>query len=225
MEDEILSRLADKLNEQINKTVRDALESSVEKEVQKALGKALTDGEFYQTMTTEVKSGLNQLMSEIQNLKSGMDISTVNSQDNAPGDIFHHAADKLSDIYSKTEEATFTVMDIVENQIESIADLKELNPDKSDEKTTEILDSMNDKMFEILTALSFQDIIGQQIKKVIDFIKNIEEIINRLYVSHSMMMKSKEENPELGCDEIKKGVQEKISQDNIDKLLSEYGIS
>jgi chemotaxis protein CheZ len=225
MEDEILSSIATKLNEQISKTVKETLEVSLEKEVQKALGKALSDGEFYQSMTNEVQSGLTQLMTEIHNLKKSTGItSQAKENNNAPGDIFHYAADKLSGIYSKTEDATFTVMDIVEKQMDLISEASSQSWTKDDKAKAQTLNTMNDNMVQILTALSFQDIIGQQIKKVIEFIKNIEEIINKLYVSHNLMLKSKEENPELDCDIIKKEVQEKISQENIDALLSEYGI-
>lgn len=223
MEEEILTTIANKLNEQISRTVKETLESSIEKEVQKALGKALSDGEFYQSMTNEVQSGLTQLISEIQSLKNSTGIEN-DSCDDAPGDIFHYAADKLSGIYSKTEDATFTVMDIIEKMMELLSEADEKNWLEDQTEKKKFFDDLNDNMVQILTALSFQDIIGQQIKKVITFIKNIEEIINRLYVSHNLMLKSKEANPELDCEVIKKEVQEKISQENIDALLAEYGI-
>lgn len=226
MEEEILANIANRLNEQISKTVKETLEASIEKEVQKALGKALSDGEFYQSMTTEVQSGLTQLMTEIHNLKKSTGIiNDTDSGTESPGDIFHYAADKLSGIYSKTEDATFKVMDIVENQMDLISRMGNKNWPENIQEKNQAMNAMNENMVEILTALSFQDIIGQQIKKVIEFIKNIEEIINRLYVSHNLMLKSKEANPELDCEEIKKEVQEKISQENIDALLSEYGIN
>ncbi|MDY0360629.1 MAG: protein phosphatase CheZ [Desulforegulaceae bacterium] len=224
MEEEILTTIANKLNEHISKTVKETLEASIEKEVRKALGKALSDGEFYQSMTNEVQSGLTQLINEIQNLKNSTGIQKYHDNDEAPGDIFHYAADKLSGIYSKTEDATFTVMDIVEKQIDLIAKADQKDWLSNNEDRKFFFDSINNNMVEILTALSFQDIIGQQIKKVIEFIKNIEEIINKLYVSHNLMLKSKEANPDLDCEVIKKEVQEKISQKNIDALLAEYGI-
>lgn len=222
MEERILASIAKRLNDEIKRTVKDTLEASIEREIQKALGKAICDGEFYQTMSNDLQSGLNQLMVEMQNLKKEMNIKTCD-ENASPVDVFAHTADKLEEIYSKTEDATFSVMNIVENQINNISDLKDIeNINKSNLDI--FLDNINDSMFSILTALSFQDIIGQQIKKVIIFIKNIEDMINRLYISQNMMLKSKEENPDLHCEVIKKDVEEKISQETIDSLLSEYGI-
>ncbi|MDY0133048.1 MAG: protein phosphatase CheZ [Desulforegulaceae bacterium] len=224
MEEEILTKLASKLNKQVSRTIKETLEASIKKEVTAALGKALSDGEFYQSMTNEAQDGLNQLMTEINKLKKSTGIHYNNPNNESPGDIFHCAADKLSEIYSKTEDATFTVMDIVENQMELISEAENNNYLKNPDAPKPILNQMNENMVRILTELSFQDIIGQEMKKVIDFIKNIEEIINKLYISHNLMLKSKKANPELDCKVIKKEVQEKISQENIDALLLEYGI-
>ena len=203
MEEEIIAGIADRLNELIGKTVKDTLESSIEKEIQKVLNKALTDGEFYQTMANEVQNGLNQLMSEIQNLKEEMEIGPE-QESHSPGYIFSYAADKLKEIYSKTEDATFSVIDIVEEQISLISQVKHKTGCVDSKDLAPILETMNDNMFKILTALSFQDIIGQQIEKVILFIKNIEEMINRLYISQNMMLESKKENPNLCSEKIKK---------------------
>lgn len=225
METEILTKLAQSLNEQISITVKEALQKSVQKEVQKALSQAISDGEFYQTMTKDVQTGLGRLINEIIALKKEIEPETELSNTDSPTDIFNHTTDRLESIYQKTEDATFKVMDIVENQINLINDIRE--NDKiitSSNELNSFFNQLNENMFNILTELSFQDIIGQQIKKVIYFINRIEQLIRELYLSHNLMMKNKKENPDMDCDEIKKNVEEAISQENIDDLLAEYGL-
>ncbi len=223
MKKEILTEISTNLNGYISKTIKETLEASVEKEIKKALKKAISDGEFYQTITTEIQDGLNQLMKELQELKMKLDIE-IDQLNESQGKVSNGAADKLSLIYSRTEDATLVVMDIVENLMEEIKDAKEKKISDGNEKVENFLNSINYKLINMMTSLSVHDIIDQQIKKVVDFIKNIEEIINRLYLSQNMMLEKKQENPEKNADEIKKDVDLKISQETVDQLLKEFGL-
>ncbi|MDY0161830.1 protein phosphatase CheZ [Desulfobotulus sp.] len=224
MEEEILSRLAERLNQDVSKTIKETLEKSVAVEVQKALSRAINDGEFYQSISTDIKEGLEDLVREMRKLRR--DTSGKNAAEDAPGEAFNQTAIQLEDIHRRTENATFSIMDIVERQMEALenqrAALKENTP--STFPADAYLNGLQEDFIHILTALSFQDLIGQKMHKVILFIRKVEEIINRLYVSHNLMLQDKEANPEKNSKEIREEVQHKISQENIDALLSEYGI-
>lgn len=219
MDENTIKKIAEQLNGMLSETIK----STIEDEVKKALKKSITDGEFFHAMTSDVQSSLDELMEEMTKLKQQMGISN-DPDDNSPGLIFNYAADKLVDVYSKTEDATFLVIDRVEEQIELISKSKSNLSSMGKKELSSGLDKMNDNMFKILTALSFQDILGQQIEKIILFIKSTEKIISKLYVSQNMMLESRKENPKLPSDKLKKEIDEKITQENIDVLLSQYGI-
>ncbi|TWI77276.1 chemotaxis phosphatase CheZ [Desulfobotulus alkaliphilus] len=223
MEEEILSRLAERLNMDVSRTIKETLEKSVAIEVQKALSQAINDGEFYQGISSDIKEGLEDLVREMRKLRR--ETGEI-SDEEAPGEAFNQTAMQLEDIHSRTENATFSIMDIVEKQMETLEKQRSICKEGkiSGEDLSCFMDELQDNFFEILTALSFQDLIGQKMNKVIVFIRKVEEIINHLYLSHNLMLQNKEANPDKNTKDIREEVLNKISQENIDALLSEYGI-
>ncbi|MCW7753679.1 protein phosphatase CheZ [Desulfobotulus sp. H1] len=222
MEEEILSRLAERLNADVSRTIKETLEKSVAIEVQKALSRAINDGEFYQSISTDIKEGLEDLVKEMRRLRR--ETSGGLCPEDAPGEAFNLTAIQLEDIHKRTESATLSVMDIVERQMDALEVQRTAQHDGNGTVATAFMDGLQEDLVHILTALSFQDLIGQKMHKVIIFIRKVEEIINRLYVSHNLMLQDKKAHPEKNSREIREEVQNKISQENIDALLSEHGI-
>lgn len=225
MEEEILSRLAEKLNADVSRTIKETLEKSVATEVQKALSRAINDGEFYQSISTDITEGLEDLVREMRKLRKETAGEDPVAGD-APGEAFNQTVIQLEDIHARTEDATFSIMDIVERQMEALETHRSRmeTDDASPEAITAYMDGLQEDFIQILTALGFQDLIGQKMRKVILFIRKVEEIINRLYISHNLMLRDKEANPDKNSKEIREEVQHKISQENIDALLAEHGI-
>ncbi|MDR2801234.1 MAG: protein phosphatase CheZ, partial [Desulfovibrio sp.] len=92
---------------------------------------------------------------------------------------------------------------------------------------------------DIITDLSFQDLTGQRLKKLIGAIGTIRETVFDLYVSTWLMLKTREETPERDLEEIAaesrktveviknselKGPQLGASQANVDDLLASLGL-
>ncbi len=95
---------------------------------------------------------------------------------------------------------------------------------------------------QIMTSLSFQDLTGQRLKKVVTALGEIQESIFEMYVSSGLMLKTREEMPEKGVaeiaaeskrrlDEIKevkgselKGPTRNASQADVDSLLADLGL-
>ena len=87
---------------------------------------------------------------------------------------------------------------------------------------------------EIMTALSFQDLTGQRIKRIVTALQQIEKVVFELYMATGLSMKAMEQNPEKSVEEIRqaskaratqlKGPQAGATQTDVDDLLSQLGL-
>ena len=104
---------------------------------------------------------------------------------------------------------------------------------------------MGDDLTTLLTILSFQDITGQRIKKVVEALNKIEKSVVELYVSSGLIMEGAEKNPHKDVqtlqDEARKAVEDfrqnrrvsselkgpdanGFSQNAIDDMLAQLGM-
>jgi chemotaxis protein CheZ len=158
-----------------------------------------TDQTVYKQLSANMREGLKDIYQQISNA----------SADNAPpaplatDALLHEASDQLNEVLRTTENAAMTIMEIVEKHL----DLHEENAailsaaragDVGAEqiaRLTEINAIIGEDMNNVLTALSFQDITGQRIKRVVAALSNIEKSVVELYVSSGLIMDSAEKNP------------------------------
>ena len=85
-----------------------------------------------------------------------------------------------------------------------------------------------------MTTLSFQDLTGQRIKRIIEAIKKVEQIVLDLYLSTGIQLKAREEAPDRDISDLEaeakqkvselKGPQTKIKQGDVDDLLAQLGL-
>ena len=147
-----------------------------------------------------------------------------------------NAVDKLQFVIDKTEDAANKTMGIVERYFEEsddfsthIENLK--GPDDSINYLKSFKDALDNDMTDILTAQQFQDITGQTIKKVIKLVHSLEAELLSLITQFGMQVKAEGESegkealsnlgnrtPELEGSDV-----EKISQSDVEALLSEFG--
>jgi chemotaxis protein CheZ len=146
-----------------------------------------------------------------------------------------------------TLEATEKIMTKVEKLLDQrteavniIASL-DIGPEKRADMAR--LDALNreseSSLTNIITDLSFQDLTGQRLKKVVAALGSIRETVFDLYVSTGLMMKTREETPEKDIEEIAeesrlkvaeiknselKGPQTGTSQADVDELLAGLGL-
>ena len=102
---------------------------------------------------------------------------------------------------------------------------------------------LGDDLVALMTAMSFQDITGQRIKKAVSAIKQLEATVLELYVSSGLMMKAYEEQPGQNIANLEeqarvavaditrkvvgselKGPDSGSSQGDIDALLAQFGL-
>ena len=142
----------------------------------------------------------------------------------------------LEDVIAFTEQSTHNIMSLLDNiernsnKIgENIETLLKFNPTKT---ITSLLtdtkqlnqDNLN-KLVEIYTAMSFQDITAQQIKRVIQAIEDTKRRLLQMVVSSIELSPDNTETKEkiIGkATELLTG--DRISQDDVDDLLKEFGL-
>lgn len=129
------------------------------------------------------------------------------------------AVDQLEMVINKTEEAANKTMEIVEKYILKMDDLashlREIQgPEASLKYLKEFKNSLEDDLTEIITTQSFQDLTGQVLKKVINLVGDLEVELIKLITTFGVKIEEKKTE--------KKEV-EKVTQDEVDDLLKEFG--
>jgi len=127
------------------------------------------------------------------------------------------AGEELDAIVTATENATNTIMGAAENIMEA---------DPSDSKAYQGV--VNDAVMEIFEACSFQDITGQRITKIVETLQHIDEKVSRFASALGASDVGGHANQEASMRDQRKqdlllngpqGVDEAVSQDDIDALL------
>ncbi len=130
------------------------------------------------------------------------------------------AIDRLQFVIDKTEEAANKTMGIVERYILGMDELSShIRNIKEPEDSVNFLkgfkNRLEDDLTEILTTQSFQDITGQVIKKVIGLVGDIEEELVKLIATFGVKIEDGKK--------IEAIVPERVSQEDVDDLLKEFG--
>jgi len=87
----------------------------------------------------------------------------------------------------------------------------------------------------IMVSLSFQDLTGQRIKKIINSIRQIEQIVREVMLSTGLMIQQREKEPEKDIDSLSEsaktqassklqGPTEDTNQGDVDDLLASLGL-
>lgn len=238
--DKELAEIIARVTEQVVENVGEAITQTVQQELSHALPRALREGEFFRKVNADMRRGLQEIYKEINAVKrdTGQPQATAQDADR----LFTEASDQLDAILTSTETATVRIMDIVEDFQDNLAKTTTLvdsfRSGGASKKAVEELAAMsaaaNEKMTEIMTALSFQDLTGQRIKRVIQALQHIERTVFEVYMSTGLQEKARDEKPELDMEEIQAEAQQKMSelkgpqagtsQNDVDDLLSQLGL-
>ena len=240
-DDELLDRLLEKIVQEVVPDLRESIGATIEREVARTLSRALLESEFHKRLNQEMRTGLQDIYKEIMQAAK---------HDNEPADggrqqadqLFQEAAQQLDNILQTTESATTEIMDIVEKhmelQAESAAVLAGLPGGYAGPKDVVKLQAANDALGEdlmrIMTTLSFQDLTGQRIKRIISAIKKVEQIVLELYLSTGLQIRAQAEAPDRDIEDLKAEAKQKVSelkgpqmdtqQGTVDDLLAQLGL-
>lgn len=231
-EEKLVEKLADCIVGRIEPSIKEIVGKTVQEEVIKALKKALVDSEFYRGLSDDVVEGVGKIYSEIYSTKR-----EISSDQPVLGALqtLGESQSVLDNVLYMTEIATLKIMDFIELIQEKIRKARAILGNTEGFKDLELLYSEVDQiLLEMMTLLSFQDITGQKIKKLIESLKRIEEIAFELYLSSEAFKKAKGEGFERSYEELKDEVKRQmqtlkkkidmVGQDDIDKLIGSMSV-
>ena len=231
---ELLTRITAKAED----TIREVISSALTEEINRALTRALTEGEFYRSISTDLQEGLKSIYREI-NAAAVINGNSSTSQTTDTDEIFSEASKQLNEILQTTEKATENIMAVVEKHLDrNDQTLVVLNSLSADHPQLDALRSgaeeLGADLMKIMTTLSFQDLTGQRIKRIVTALQQIERVVFELYMATGLSMKAMEANPDQSVEEIRqaskaraselKGPQTEASQTDVDDLLSQLGL-
>ncbi|MBW2017366.1 MAG: protein phosphatase CheZ [Deltaproteobacteria bacterium] len=209
----------------------------------------LKQGEFYEALTMEFSGKIKEIAQELiefrKDIQSRIEPGIVEI---AARDI-PEASYQLEGINQTLESSTMKIMDINEEQLE-IANkrLERLTslfsgnggpPEAAEEaleilkEDIEILKRIGNLSMSMMEPLSFQDLVGQRIQRIIKLVKSMEARISDLVISFGIKIQKHRENPEKSYEDLKKDVEvykselkgpqlegEGLKQEDIDELLA-----
>ena len=241
-DEELVERLLEKILHEVVPDLRDSISATIEREVAKTLSRALLESEFHQRLNQEMREGLQDIYKEINKAAKTENGHTPRDDRQQADLLFQEAAQQLDKILQTTESATTEIMDIVEKhmdlQARAASDLDALEKGQAAPEAIARLREGNaalgDDLMRIMTTLSFQDLTGQRIKRIIEAIKKVEQIVLDLYLSTGLQMKAWAEEPEKDMKVLQaeakqkvtelKGPQTKVKQGEVDDLLAQLGL-
>jgi chemotaxis protein CheZ len=251
-QDQFLQEIMDNVTRQVVDGIKDTLTRTVEKELTGSLTKALVESEFYRKLSTDMRGGLQSIYKEIAlatrpeaqaEAAAEAAVQAVGTDAGQADRLFHEASQQLDEILVTTEEATTEIMDVVEHHMELQNKAQDLlkglrKTRKSNPAIHELIkinDELGDNLIRIMTSLSFQDLTGQRIKKIINALKKIEHVVFDLYMSTGLIIKAREEAPDKDIAQLEEEAHQKVSklkgpsadaasQGEVDDLLSQLGL-
>jgi chemotaxis protein CheZ len=208
--------------------------------------------EFFELLTMELSDKLKGVARELIDFRKDIqskiepDIVELASID------IPEASNQLECINETLEESTMKIMDINEEQTEAAGNQAKIlksfllkanaGPENSGISLQEaievfkqqinVLKSIEERSLKMMEPLSFQDLVGQRIQRIIRLVRSMENRIEELIVSFGIRLKRHKEDPTKSYQELNtdvdrymmelKGPQragEGLNQDSIDDLL------
>lgn len=240
-DEELIERLLSKIMTEVMPEVRDSISRTIEREVAKSLSRALLESEFYKRLNEEMRQGLQDIYKEINDAAKTETGSHAATEQREADQLFQEAAQQLDKILQTTETATTEIMDIVEKHMDLQAETETIlanlagNGDAAAlARLAQVNGDLGADLMRIMTTLSFQDLTGQRIKRIIEAIKKVEAIVFDLYLSTGIQLKARAEAPDRAIAELEaeakqkvsdlKGPQTKVKQGDVDDLLAQLGL-
>ena len=245
--EEILERVLAKVSDKVAESMKETVVETVRRELSSSMSKAMVESEFYKRVSEEMHSGLKSIY-QIANASTREDTEFFRRADSGETQkLFTDAAQQVEEIMQATFQATENILEKIERlldrQRETDGLIDKLKKGTCGEEDIGKIAAYNGalaiELTEIITELSFQDLTGQRLKKVVDAIGRIRETVFDLYVSTGLMMKGKEERPEADVDVIAEESRRKVaqiknfelkgpvsgsSQKDVDDLLANLGL-
>lgn len=209
----------------------------------------LKSGEFYESLTMEFSGKIKEIAKELIDFRKDLqrriepEIVEIASKD------IPEASYQLEGINKTLEASTMKIMDINEEQLElankRVENLTSFISENGHnggvagktmrfiEEDLDVLKKVGSLSMSMMEPLSFQDLVGQRIQRIIKLVKSMEVRIEDLVISFGIKIQRHRENPERSFEELRKDVEnyksdlkgpqnegEGLDQNDIDDLLA-----
>jgi chemotaxis protein CheZ len=240
--DDLVKDLMSRVSDQLVNSLKETITVAVEKQIAKSLSKALLEGEFYRRVNDDLQEGFKQIYREVKAARGGTEIVCIESEFD-PEEIFSETSDQLDAVLRTTEKAAVEIIDIVEKLQDLQATVAGIVKDfesggvtkENRGKLTDINNTLGMDLQNIMVSLSFQDLTGQRIEKIINSLRQIEKIVREVMLSTGLMIQQREKEPEKDIDSLSadaknaatsklEGPSEGTNQGDVDDLLASLGL-
>jgi chemotaxis regulatin CheY-phosphate phosphatase CheZ len=199
----------------------------------KTMIQKLRQGEFFELLTMEFSGKIKGIAKELIDFRKDIqakiepDIVEIASRD------IPEASNQLEGINETLEDSTMKIMDINEAQMElSNTQIKVLesmlSKENDGERITvglsleeamtalegqkEVLRQIEERSMQMMEPLSFQDLVGQRIQRIIKLVRSMELRIEELIVSFGIKLKKYKEDPSKTYEELDRDVYAYLSE-------------
>lgn len=223
--DALAARIADALRPQLKEMARQAVREEL---AAPACGGSPHD-DFFRRLNEEIMGSLGDIYREIASFQAPAGGKAKVEGMAHAGELMDEASQRLDQVIQATEKATFEIIELVERNMHAPEELLAMVADgaaspESKAQATALCRRLSDDLVEIMTCLSFQDLTGQRIKRVIDMLAKVCDMIAELYVSTGLLVKARELAPAQPLEELKKDARAKVSQAEVDDLLAQLNL-
>ena len=201
-----------------------------------------TDNEpFFKNLTYEMTGQVKELASLVIDFRRDLKSKIHPELTDIAVKYIPEAADQLEAIIESTEIAANKIMDNLEGMQGDAEALKKMvtslrqgriqAPDGEKERDELPLDSQTKSdistvihcmephiensmslISDSFIQMSFQDLTGQRIKRIITLVSQIEEKIKNMVISFGIRLTEREKNPSISPDELQRAVEEKVTE-------------
>lgn len=174
--------------------------------------------QFFEALTNEFTGKIKAIAQELIDFRRGL------QEKIEPGIVamasreIPEASNQLQGINETLEKCTMKIMDINDEQldtasaqVEALESMISRNGRKSSKTLREqqqAMEKMRDLSMAMLEPLSFQDLVGQRIQKIIQLVTSMENRIEDLIVSCGIKLQRHKENPKKSLVELEKDVED-----------------
>lgn len=203
--------------------------------------------QFFESLTKEVTGKIKEIAQELVDFRKDLQKKIEPGIVEMAARDIPEASHQLEGINKTLENSTMKIMDINDEQMEIIQvqvdQLKTILSEGQTKTTGEVSEILNQQMavlekmnrlsMSMSEPLSFQDLVGQRIQKIVKLVKSMEVRIEDLIISFGIKIQKYREDPTRSYSDLNKEVEEYrselkgpqtdgegLDQSDIDALLS-----
>ena len=183
------------------------------------------DDDFYKQIASEMTGNVKELALVLIDFRKEFKQKIRPHIEEIATKYIPQTSDQLEGIIETTEEAANTIMDNLDRMGNLVGESK--NHLTLLKQIAEVTDGIDDAFLQEVTALeggaeenmslitdtftqmSFQDLTGQRLQRIIKLVSEIEGKVTNMVISFGLKLSEREKNPEMSPDEIQKMVDEK----------------